>query len=98
MVLFGIGQRIEALRFPGALPINDQVAGDGEKPGLEFGFAVVLMAALEDTDPCFLEKIFGAVLVSRDIEKITEQAVLILFNQAVEQVAIAALETAGYGL
>src|SRR6266699_2699046 len=46
----------------------------------------------------FLEKIFGAVLVSRDIEKITEQAVLILFNQAVEQVGIAALETAGDGL
>ena len=97
MLLLGIGEGVEALRFSGALPINDQVAGDGEEPGLEFGFAVVLVAAFEDADPGFLEKIFGALFVAGDVDEVAEQAVLILLDQAVEQVGVAALQAAGDG-
>ena len=56
------------------------------------------MAALEDADPGFLKKIFGAFLVSADIDEIAEQAVLILLDQAVEKIWVAALQAARDGL
>ena len=98
MLLFGIGQRIEALRFLGALPVNDEVTGDGEEPGLKSRSTVILVAALEDADPSFLKKIFGALFVSRDVDQVAEQAVLILLDQAVEQVRVAPLQAARDGL
>ena len=67
---------------------------DGEEPGLEFRFAIVLVAALEDADPGFLKKVFGAFFVSRDVDKIAEQAILILLDQAVEQIGVAPLQAA----
>ena len=70
---------------------------DGEEPGFELRFAVILVAALEDADPRFLEKIFGALFVAGDVEQVAEQAVLILLDQAVEQVGVAALEAASDG-
>src|SRR5208283_4407169 len=42
-----------------ARSVNHQIARDGEEPGLEFGFGVVLVAALQDAHPGFLEEIFG---------------------------------------
>src|SRR5260370_350188 len=92
MILFGIGQCVEALGFPGALPVNDQMTGDGEEPGFKFRFAVILVAALEDADPGFLEEVLGALFVSRDIDEVAEQAVFILLDQAVEQVRGAAVQ------
>ena len=97
MLLLGIGQRVQALRFFRALPVDHQMAGDGEEPGFKFGFAVVLVAALEDADPGFLEKVFGALFVSGDVDEVAEQAVLILLDQAVEQIRVALLQAAGDG-
>ena len=70
------------------------MARDGEEPGFEFRLAVVLVAALENADPRFLKKIFGAFFVSGDIHQVAEQAVLILLDQAVEQIGVALLEAA----
>jgi len=56
------------------------------------------MAALEDADPGFLKKIFGAFLVPGDVDEIAEQAVLILLDEAVEEIGVAALQTARDGL
>src|SRR5882672_2651476 len=94
MLLFRIRQGVEALRFLGALPVDDQMARDGEKPGFEFRFAVVLMAAFENADPGFLKEILGTLLVSNDVNQVTEQAVLILLDQTIKQIRIAPLQTA----
>src|SRR5260370_14953427 len=70
---------------------------DGEEPAFKFRFAIILVAALEDADPGFLEKIFGALFVSRDVDEVAEQAVLILLDQPVEQVGVAPLQPARNG-
>src|SRR5439155_649236 len=75
MFLLGVGTRIQTLRFFGALPVNDQVASDGEEPSLEFRFAVVLMAALEHADPRFLKEVLGATLASGDVDGIPQPRV-----------------------
>jgi len=93
VLLLGVGQRVQALRFLRALPVNHQVPRDGEQPGFKFGFAVVLVPALEDADPCLLKKILRAFFVSRDVDEIAEQAVLILLNQPVEQIRVALLQS-----
>ena len=98
MLLFRIRQGVEALRFLGALPVDDEMARDGEKPGFEFRFAVVLMAAFENADPGFLKEILGTLLVSSDVDQVTEQAVLLLLDQAIEQIRVAPLQTARDGL
>jgi hypothetical protein len=71
---------------------------DGEEPGFKFGFAVVLVAALEDADPGFLEKVLGALLASGDVDQVTEEAVLIQLNEVIEQIRVALLQAAGDGL
>jgi hypothetical protein len=96
--LFGVGQRVEALHFFGALPVDHQVARDAEKPSFKFVFAVVLMAAFEDANPRFLEKIFGALAAGGQIEQIAEQPVLVLLDQLIEEIGVAALEPLGEGL
>src|SRR5216684_4215729 len=98
MLLLRIRQRVQALRFLRALPVNDQVPRDGEKPRFKFRFAVVLVATLEDADPGLLKKILGALPASGDVDKIAEQAVLILLDQAIEQVRIALLQASRDGL
>src|SRR5262249_37702166 len=93
--VFRAAERFEAMRFLAAMPIEHEVAGDGEKPGLKFPAAIVLVAALENTQPGFLKKVFGAFLAAREVNKVTEQPELILLDEAVEEVGIAALEGAG---
>src|SRR5437867_12749250 len=61
-------------------------------------FRSVLMAAFEDANPCFLKEIFGACLVSGDVDEVAEQPVLILLDQAVEKIGVAALQAARDGL
>ena len=56
------------------------------------------MAALENANPGLLEKIFGALPVSRDVDEVAEQPVLILLDQAVEKIGVATLQAARDGL
>jgi hypothetical protein len=76
--------------------------GDGKKPGAEFVLAVVLMAAFEDSNPGFLEKVFSQLAVSGEVGQIAQQAMLILLDQTVEQIRVATAKTtsdgAGLGL
>ena len=95
--IIGIEQSVEALHFFLALPVDDQVARDAEEPGLEFVFAVVLVAAFEDANPGFLKKIFGALAARSQIEQIAEEPVLILLDQLIEEIGVAALEPLGEG-
>ena len=78
--------------------VNALAAGDGKEPGFKSGPAVVLVAALENADPGFLEKIFGALPVPSDVDEVAEQPVLILLDQAVEKIGVAALQAARDGL
>jgi len=97
-VFFGSRQRVDALRFFAAMPIENKITGDGEKPGFKFPFAVVLMAAFEDPEPGFLEEIFGAFAVCSEVQQVAEQPELVLLDQAVEKVGVAALQALREGL
>ena len=55
-------------------------------------FSVVLMSALQNANPSFLEKIFGGCPVPRQRQQITQQPMLVLLDEAVEQVGIATAE------
>lgn len=94
----GVGEGIEALHFFLALPVDDQIAGDAEKPGLEFVLAVVLIAALENTNPGFLGEVFGALTAGGQIKQVAKEAILILLDQLVEEIGVAALKPLGEGL
>jgi len=67
-VFFGSRQRVDALRFFAAMPIENKITGDGEKPGFKFPFAIVLVAAFEYAEPGFLEKVFGALAVGGQVQ------------------------------
>jgi len=87
-VLFGSGKRVDALRLLAAVLIEHKISCDCEKPGLEFPFSVVLVAALEYAKPGFLEKIFGPLAIRGEVQQVAEQAELILFDQMVELLAV----------
>src|SRR5579875_9004 len=59
LVLTAFAHLVE--RGHGALAgeIDDEVARDGEDPGVEASLAVVLRAALQNTDPDLLKEVFG---------------------------------------
>jgi 23S rRNA (guanosine2251-2'-O)-methyltransferase len=80
-----------------ALPphVDDQVAGDGEQPGIESGLAIELIAALQYPHPGFLENIFCHLPVPGEVEEVTQQAMLILNDELIEQLRIVALEALG---
>ena len=46
--------------------------------------AVVLVAAFEDANPGFLEKIFGQRRIAAEVDEIAQQAVLVLLDEAIE--------------
>src|SRR5260370_5782884 len=56
------------------------------------------MAALQHADPRLLEKVLGARAVAGDVQQIAEQAVLILFDERVKQLRVAAFQAKGQGL
>jgi len=91
-VFVGPGKRFQALRFFATMPVKHQVARNGEKPRFEFPLAVVLMAAFENAQPSLLEKVFGALTVSGEVNQVAEKAELILLDEAVEEIGIAAPE------
>lgn len=90
-------ERVNALRFLAAVPVEDQIAGDGKKPSFKFPSAVVLVAAFENAEPGFLEEIFSAFAVGGEVDQITEQAELVLLDEEIEEFGIAAFEALGQG-
>lgn len=97
LIGLGIGEVVQAGNFLAARDVDHQVASDGEEPGLEFGFLVVLMTTLQDAHPGFLEEIFGERAVAGEEEEIPIKAMLILLDEAIEKVGVAATETCGEG-
>ena len=98
LVAFRIAKIFEAGNFFAARNVDDQIARNGEKPRFELGFGVVLVASLEDANPRFLEKVFGDGGVAREEEKVTVEAMLVLLNEAIKEVGIAAAKSIGEGL
>src|ERR1700688_1762209 len=92
MRLLGIRERVQTLNFSLALPIDHQVACDGEQPSFKAGFSVVLMPTLQNTNPRFLEKIFSARAIASDVHEITKQPELILLDQPVQQIRVTPLQ------
>jgi len=56
--------------------------------------AVVLMAVLQHANPGFLEEVFRQFTIAHQVHQITKQPVLILLDEAVQQVWIAPTKTA----
>ena len=77
--------------------VDDEVAGDGEEPGVEAGLAVVLSAAQEDTHPGLLEEVFGDLALAGEEEEIAQEAVLVELDELVEDLGVLALEAARDG-
>jgi hypothetical protein len=50
------------------------------------------MAAFENAQPSLLEKVFGALTVSGEVNQVAEKTELILLDEAVEEIGIAAPE------
>src|SRR6185312_9624699 len=69
-------------------PVNHQMTCDGEQPGIEFGFAVVLAAALHHANPCFLKNVFCEFAIAGEEDEIAQEAMLVTLNQAVEQLRV----------
>jgi len=88
-------QAIEAGGLFTAHVVDGQVASHGEEPGAESVFVVELVAAFEHTNPGFLEEVFGEFAVSGQRNKVAEKAMLILLDEAVEQVGISTSQSAG---
>ena len=90
LIGFGIAKLVQAGEFLATRGVDDQVAGDGEEPGFKFGIGIVLMAALKDANPGFLEEVFGERRIAGEEEQITIEALLVLLDEAIEKVGIAA--------
>ena len=56
------------------------------------------MAAFQYANPCFLKQILGESGVAGEEKQIAVETLLILFNEAIQQVGIAAPQTRGNGL
>ena len=80
---FRVAEILEAGHFFAARNIDNQVAGDGEQPGFEFGFGIVLMAAFEHANPGLLKKILGQFAIARKIDQIAQKPVLVLLDETV---------------
>src|ERR1017187_1884058 len=59
-----------------------------EEPGAECVLVVELVAAFEHADPGLLEEVFGQFAASGQVHEIAEKAMLVLLDEAVEQVGI----------
>ena len=92
LVVAAFAHLVEAGHGAFAGEIDDEVARDGEQPGVEAGLAVELRAAQQHADPGLLEEILRDLAVAGEEEQIAQQPVLKLFDQAIEQLGILALQ------
>ena len=65
-------------------PVDYEMARDGKEPSIEFGFAIVLLAALHHANPGFLEDVFSEFAVAGEKDEISQQSMLIPLDQTVE--------------
>ncbi len=91
LIFAGFAHLIEGGHLALAREIDDKVAGDGEEPGIEAGFAVVLRAAEQDTHPGFLEEIFGGLAFAGEEEEIAQEAMLVGLDELIEEGGIVRL-------
>src|SRR6267378_1571626 len=100
--LFVLRQPIHADRIFLPPIVDRQISRDRIKPCAEFMASIVLMAALQHANPGFLEKVLCQLTISRQVNQITKQPMLILLDETVQQVRIApakaASNCAGFGL
>src|SRR5215472_8054130 len=94
LIFAALAHLIERRHGALAREVDDEVAGDGEDPGVEAGFAVVLRSALEDTNPDLLEEVFGHLALVRQEHEIAHEAVLISLDQTIEQLRILPFQAA----
>ena len=97
LIVTGIAHLFQACHGALAAHVDDQVAGDGEEPGIETGGAVVLATTLEHPHPGLLKKILGELAVAGEIEQIAEETVLIGEDEGIEELDVTLLEAARDG-
>jgi len=90
-----VAEFFEAGDFLAARRVDHQIPRNGEQPGVELRFAVVLAAALQHANPRFLEEVFSKRGIAREKEQITVEPLLVLLDQAVEQVRVALTQSDG---
>ena len=81
-------QLFEARHSALAAQVDQKIPGDREQPGVEACRAVVLGAARQHAHPGLLEQVLGHVAIAGEEEQVAQQPVLILHNQAVQQLRI----------
>src|SRR5579864_5381038 len=93
--------KLTAGRFRRRL-IDGEVPGDRVQPSAELVPAVILMTAFQYPHPCFLEQVFGDGTICRQAHKVTQQPMLVLLDETVQQVRVspakATNDSAGLGL
>ena len=97
LVVAGFAHLVERGHLALAGEIDDEVAGDGEEPGVEAGLAVVLGAAEQDAHPGLLKEVFGDLALAGEEEQVAQEAMLVELDEAVEESGVVALEAAGDG-
>src|SRR5579862_3775923 len=77
--------------------VNDQVARNGEQPGIEARLAVKLPAADQYPHPDLLKEVFGQFAAAGQKEQVAQQTMLIADDQFVQQTGFLLLEPGGDG-
>jgi hypothetical protein len=74
--------------FP-AHEVDDEMPGNAEQPDLEFPLRAVLMSPFQDVEPGLLENVVGSGPIPRQRQQISDEPVLILPDQPIDNVRIA---------
>jgi hypothetical protein len=69
--------------------VDGEISCHRIKPSDEFVLTVRLMATFQHTNPCFLEEVLRQFTISREVHQITQQPMLILLDETVQQLRIA---------
>src|SRR5690242_6238273 len=77
-----------------ACVVDNEVARDRHQPGLELVARAVLRAAFEDANPGVLEDVLCELRISREVEEVAIQAMLILLDELIEYGRVAAAQSA----
>lgn len=97
VLMGGFDDLVEAGHGAFAAEVDDQIAGNGEEPGVEACLGIELSTADENAHPDLLKEVFGLFSAASEVKQVTHEAVLELNDELVEQAGILTLESLGDG-
>jgi hypothetical protein len=96
VIATGFEKLIEAGHGALSALVDNEIARDGEEPGLESGLAVELGAARKNAHPDFLENVFGLFAIAGQEKKVAEKTVLEPYDELIKQGRIFAFKSFCY--